>query len=290
MFIVTGANGQLGRAITERLLARVPADQIGVSVRDPAQAEALRQRGVRVRAGAFEDEGSLRHAFEGASQVLIVSSNTAGTSAVDQHGNAIRAARAAGARRILYTSHMGASATSAFSPMHTHAATEAQLAASGVPFTSLRNGYYAASGLMFMGRALETGVLPAPADGPVSWTAHADLADAAVIALTEEGRLDGITPPLTAAATHDLASLAAIAGELLRRPIARAIVSDEAHRAALIGYGLPPARADLLIGAFVASRAGEFVRVDPTLERLLGRAPRTMREVLGERVAVPVCD
>ncbi len=45
-----------------------------------------------------------------------------------------------------------------------------------------------------MRRALETGKLVAPADGPVSWTAHADLAEAAVIALTDEGRLQGITP------------------------------------------------------------------------------------------------
>ena len=35
----------------------------------------------------------------------------------------------------------------------------------------------------------------------MSWTAHADLAEAAAIALTDEGRLDGITPPLAAGAT-----------------------------------------------------------------------------------------
>lgn len=51
---------------------------------------------------------------------------------------------------------------------------------------------------MLMGQALETGKISAPEDGPVSWTAHSDLAEAAVIALTDEGRLNGITPPLTA--------------------------------------------------------------------------------------------
>lgn len=285
MIIITGANGQLGRAITERLLERLPAAQVGVSVRDPGQAEALRQRGVRVRQGSFEDPESLRHAFEDAAQVLIVSSNTAGTSALDQHGNALRAARAAGARRVVYTSHMGSSPTSAFSPMRDHAATEALLKDSGMAFTSLRHGFYAASGIMFMGRALETGTVAAPADGPVSWTAHADLAEAAAIALSEEGRLDGITPPLTSGEAHDLASLGAIAAELLGRPITRVVVPDEAHRAALVGFGVAPERADLLMGAFVASRQGEFAAVDPTLERLLGRPPLSMRAVLAEHVA-----
>ena len=38
MTIVTGATGQLGPAIAERLLERVPAGQVGVSDRDPEKA------------------------------------------------------------------------------------------------------------------------------------------------------------------------------------------------------------------------------------------------------------
>ncbi len=79
-----------------------------------------------------------------------------------------------------------------------------------------------------MGRALETGKLVAPEDGPVSWTAHADLAEAAVIALTDEGRLQGITPALTGSEALDLAAIAAIASELTARPITRVTVSDSA--------------------------------------------------------------
>jgi NAD(P)H dehydrogenase (quinone) len=38
----------------------------------------------------------------------------------------------------------------------------------------------------------------------------------------------------------------------------------------------------MLLGLFVASRAGEFAAVDPTLEQLLGRPPLTVREVLAK--------
>jgi uncharacterized protein YbjT (DUF2867 family) len=78
MLIVTGASGQLGRAIVERLLDRVPAARIGASVRDPGQVRELAARGVRVRRGDFADVASLEQAFAGAEQVLIMRAASAG--------------------------------------------------------------------------------------------------------------------------------------------------------------------------------------------------------------------
>jgi uncharacterized protein YbjT (DUF2867 family) len=280
MIVITGATGQLGGLVAERLLERRPAAEVGVSVRAPENARGLAERGVRVRPGDYGDPASLRHAFEGASTVLIVSASTHGEQALRQHRAAIDAARAAGSQRIVYTSHMGAGAASAFVPMVDHAATEAELEASGLPFTSLRNGFYTASGLMFMGQALQTGKLIAPEDGPVSWTAHADLAEAAAIALTDGERLDGLTAPLTASEALDLADIAAIASAVSGREIARVTVSDDEYRAGMVARGVPEPQADLLLGVFAASRRGEFAAVDPTLERLLGRAPTSVRDVL----------
>ncbi|MBA2677261.1 MAG: SDR family oxidoreductase [Ktedonobacteraceae bacterium] len=279
MIIVTGANGQLGRAVVERLLARVPAEQVGVSVRDPEKAQELKERGVRVRRGDFDDPASLAHAFEGASQVLIVSSDSFGELAVRKHRTAIDIAKKVGARRILYTSHMGSSPTSLFPPMVDHAATEAALRDSGVAFTSLRNGYYAASALMMLGNALQTGELVAPEDGPVSWTSHSNLAEVAAIALSEEV-LDGVTPDLTASEAIDLNGIAALASELAHRPIRRVVVPDAEYRAGLVAHGLPGEVADMLLGTFRASRQGEFNRVDPTLARLINRPPVPFRDVL----------
>ncbi|GHO88393.1 SDR family oxidoreductase [Dictyobacter formicarum] len=280
MIIVTGANGQLGRAVVEQLLARVSPEQIGVSVRDTEKAQGLQELGVRVRRGDFDDPASLTYAFEGASQVLIVSCNSQGEAAVRQHRTAIDMAREAGTRRILYTSHMGSSPTSFFPPMVDHAATEVALRDSGVAFTALRNGFYTASGLMLLGNALQTGELVAPEDGPVAWTTHADLAEVTAVALSEEGALDGVTPDLTASEAIDLDGIAAIASELAHHPIRRIVVSDAEYRAGLVAHGLPEERADMFLGLFRASRQGEFSRIDPTLARLIGRKPRSVRDVL----------
>ncbi|MBC8122484.1 MAG: NAD(P)H-binding protein [Gemmatimonadaceae bacterium] len=285
MIIVTGATGHLGRAIVEKLVERVPANQVGASVRDLEKAADLEALGVRVRQGDFDDPESLRHAFEGAAQVLIVSSNAQayGGDPLTQHRSAIEAARATGAGRIVYTSHMAASDSSAFPPMLDHNATEAMLRQSGLAWTALRNGFYAASGIALMGDALETGVLEAPVDGKVSWTAHADLAEAAAIILANEGRYNGPTPPLTGSQSLDLADLAGIASELLDRPVRRQTLPDEDLRARMAARG-PDRAADMVLGLYVASREGEFAPVDPTLERLLGRRPISMRDLIAEKV------
>ncbi|MGV4981162.1 NmrA family NAD(P)-binding protein [Streptomyces sp. NRAIS4] len=285
MIIVTGATGQLGRRIVDGLLTRVPAQQIGVSVRDPRKAQGLADRGVRVRQGSFSDAASLAHAFEGATQVLVVSVDKLGEEAVRQHRTAIEAAVTAGARRILYTSHMGAGAASRFQACRDHAATEEALRACGVPFTSLRNGFHAASALQFLGPALETGEVVLPADGPVCWTAHADLADAAAAVLADEGRFDGPTPPLTAAQALTFDDLAAIAGELTGRTITRISVPDGHFREQMVGRGVPAETADQLLGVFTAARAGEFTTVDPALATLIGREPVTMEAVLRGRLS-----
>lgn len=285
MIIVTGATGQLGRSIVERLLTRVPAHQVGVSVRDPGKARALAAQGVRVRHGDFTDAASLAHAFEGATQVLIVSVDKMGDEAVKQHRAAIDAAVAAGARRILYTSHMGASAASRFEACRGQAADEEALRDCGVPFTSLRNGFHAMSAANFLGHAVASGTLALPADGPVCWTAHADLADAAAAILADEGRFDGPTPPLTAAQALNFDDIAVIATEITGRPITRTTVTDDQFRTQLTATGVPAPVAEQLLGIFAASRAGEFATPDPTLATILGREPTPLAAVLRDTLS-----
>jgi len=124
MIGVTGATGQLGRGIVDGLLSRMPADRIFASVRDPAKAAGFAAKGVHVRTGDFTRPDDLAAAFTGATQVLVTSVDKLGEAALKMHRDAIEAACAAGARRVLYTSHMGARTDSPFVPACDHAATE----------------------------------------------------------------------------------------------------------------------------------------------------------------------
>jgi NAD(P)H dehydrogenase (quinone) len=279
MIVVTGANGQLGRAVVEGLLERVPAERIGVSVREPEKARELEERGVRVRRGDFDDPPSLAHAFEGAGRVLVVSVDSTGEEAVHRHRAAIDAAQEAGAERVFYTSHAGSDPISAFPPMVDHAATEAALRDSGAAFTSLRNGFYATTAAMQTTNALETSELAAPEDGPVDWTTHADLAEATARSLSDGGLGEPILN-LTGSEAVDMAGVAEIASELTGRRIRRVVVPDDEYRAGLLAQGFPEHVANMLLGIFVASRQRRFTLIDPTLARLIGRPPTPLRDVL----------
>ncbi|WIY00572.1 NAD(P)H-binding protein [Amycolatopsis mongoliensis] len=281
MIVITGGTGKLGSQVVEQLLRRVPAGEVGVSVREPGKAAGLAERGVRVRRGDFADPDSLADAFEGATQVLVVSTDASGEAALRHHVAAIDAARDAGAKRVLYTSHQAAADDSLFAPMPDHAATERHLAAAGPAFTALRNGFYAATVPLLLGPARETGELVAPADGPVSWTAHADLAEAAAVVLADEGRFDGPTPPLTAPVALDLEDVAGLLGELTGRTIRRVVADDDEWVAGLTAHGVPAAQAAMLLGMFRAARRGEFATTGPDLEELLGRPATPLRSILG---------
>lgn len=289
MIVVTGATGNFGRQVVEGLLAELPAHRIGVSTRDPSKAEDLKQRGVRVSRGDFGEPAGLREAFDGAEQVLIVSGTAMGADGVQQHGNAIQAAKEAGAKRILYTSHQGKGAASIFVPTkQNHVPTDALLAECGVPYISLQNGFYAESALYQLRGLRETGRLALPDDGRVSWTARADLAEAAVAVLLKPGLLaDGPSPALTGSEMFDFRDIAQLASQILEKPLTRDVVTDEEYTATLVQSGMPEVYTGLLLSLFTAARAGEFSVVDPTLERLLGRKPTTMRQVLQEFLSKP---
>ena len=285
MIIVTGGNGRLGSEVVDRLLDLVPADNLGISVRDVDAAVGFATRGVRVRAGDFTDPASLDHSFEGADQVLVVSAAIRGPGAAEASRAAISAAVRAGASRVLYTSHQAASPDSLFAPQPQHAASEVFLAEQGVAWTALRHGFYASTLELYVPVALETGELRLPEDGPFSWTAHADLAEVDAIAMTRPGALDGLSPALTAPETLDLAGVADVLSDLTGRTITRVVVDDEEWKAAAIERGLPAPAADFTLGMFRAARRGEFDVTDPALENLLGRPAISIRTILKAIVA-----
>jgi NAD(P)H dehydrogenase (quinone) len=285
MIIVTGATGALNGATVDHLLERFPADEITVAVRDVAKAERFAERGVGVRCGDYADPGSLPGAFEGADQLLLVSSNDPGADAMSLHRAAIDAAKAAGVGRILYTSHQGAGDDSPFVPARIHAATERLLAESGVAWTSLRNGFYAHSLTWLAGPWRETGVITVPADGPVSWTAREDAAEAAAVVIASNGAYDGPTT-LTAGSAPTFQDVAVIASELTGKEVTCVVVDPDEWIAAQVAEGTQEFMARFILGMYLAAAEGRFAGVDPLLGELLGREPQSVRDLLAQPVTV----
>jgi uncharacterized protein YbjT (DUF2867 family) len=281
MIVVTGATGALNGATVDQLLDRDPAAEVAVAVRDTARARRFADRGVQVRRGDYADPASLVDAFAGADQLLLVSSSDPGADAVALHRAAIDAAVAAGVGRVLYTSHQGAALDSPFGPARDHARTEQLLAGSGLPWTALRNGFYAHSIDWLLGPWRETGRMTVPADGPVSWTAREDAAEAAAVLLASDGAVEGPVT-LTAPAAPTFEELAATASELTGRTVERVLLDPEEWVAAQVAAGSDEFRARFSLGMFQAAGQGFFAGVDPRLGELLGREPRDVRAVLAQ--------
>ncbi len=279
MYVLTGATGALNGATVDHLLERVPAAQVAVTARDVSKAARFAERGVEVRRGDYADPSSLPAAFAGADQLLLVSSNDPAADAVSLHRAAIAAAAEVGVGRILYTSHQGAAFDSPFGPARDHAATEQLLAESGVPWTSLRNGFYAHSLGWLMGPWRETGVVAVPGDGPVSWTAREDAAEAAALVLLSDGGYDGPTT-ITALEAPTFEDLAATASDVTGRKIRFADLGQEEWVAARVAGGEDERRARFTLSFYQAAQQGFFAGVDPLLATLLGRSPRTVRDLL----------
>lgn len=281
MIVVTGATGALNGATVGHLLDRLPPDQLVVVARDPSRAERFAELGVAVRYGDYAEPESLPAAFAGADQLLLVSASDPAADAVALHRAAVDAAVTAGVGRIVYTSHQGAAAATPFGPGRDHAATEDLLGASGVAWTSLRNGFYAHSLHWLAGPWRETGVIAVPADGPVSWTARGDVAEAAASILIADGGYDGPVT-LTADAAPTFADVADIGSDLTGRTVTVEVQDEQEWLAGQVAAGQQETMARFLLGMYQAAAEGFFAGTDPLLGTLLGRRPQTVRDLLAQ--------
>ncbi len=218
MIIVTGATGKLGRRTVEHLLERLPAERIGVSVRDPRKAQDLADRGIRVRQGDSTTPPPSRTPSTAPSRccssLSTVRARNASPATAPRSTPPSRQESAASS----HTSQMGAAHDSLFHALPGPRPDRGPAARQRPAWTSLRNGFYAASALHFLDSARRTGDIALPADGPVAWTGHDDLALAAAAVLTDQGRFEGPTPPLTGPAALDFDTVAEIAAQVTGAP------------------------------------------------------------------------
>ena len=269
MIAITGATGQLGQLVIAALLKSVPASQIVAVVRNPAKADALAQQGIVVRQGDYGDEAALTRALDGVEKLLLISSSEVGQRAV-QHRNVINAAKAAGVGFIAYTSVLHAD-TSPLGLAAEHIETENMLAASGIPYALLRNGWYSENYLASAPPALEHGVfLGAAGNGKIASATREDYAAAAAKVISEEGHA-GKVYELAGDTAWTLSELAAELSKQSGKNVVYQNLSEADYASALRGVGLPDAFANLLADSDTGASKGGLFDDSHTLSKLIGR-------------------
>lgn len=275
--VVTAATGQLGRLVVSSLLERgVPAGDIVATARRPEELGDFAARGVVTRHADHEDPASLQAAFAGATKLLLISGNAPGAR-IEQHRNVIDAAKAAGVELLAYTSIPNAQGSSMILAQD-HATTEKLIAASGVPHTFLRNGWYFENYTAQLAAHLEHGVVGSAGDGRISGAARSDYAEAAAAVLATDGHAgavyelggDGFTM------TDYAAALSKASG----RDLTYTDVPQAAYEEILVGAGVPAPFATALADADRGIANDELHVEGSDLEKLIGHAPTSLADAL----------
>ncbi len=279
--LVTGASGQLGRLVLDKLIASgkvAPANLIATT-RDVSKLEAYAAKGVTVRVADFDDEASLDAAFAGAGKVLIIS-----TDALDkpgrrlaQHKAAVAAAQKAGAKHILYTS-MPQPEDSLVTFAPDHLGTEQAIEATGTPYTILRDGWYAENLFMSLPHALQTGSwYTATGEGKIAHITRDDTAAALAGAVLKAGD-ESRTYTLTGAKTHTADEIAAIVSAATGKPLAVVHVTDAQLAEGLKGAGLPEGFIPTIVSFDANTREGKIAMVTGDAQALSDRTPTSFED------------
>ncbi|MDK1386902.1 NmrA family NAD(P)-binding protein [Sinorhizobium sp. 8-89] len=277
--LVTGAAGQLGKLVLDALLASGkarPADIIATS-RDTSKLADYAAKGVQTRAADFDDPASLGEAFAGADRILIISTDTLNQPGkrLQQHLNAVAAARKAGAKHILYTS-MPNPETSVIPFASDHLGTENAIKATGIPYTILRNGWYMENLFMALPHALETGQWFSSAGaGRLAHIARSDAAEAAAAALLS-GSAESRTYTLTGAGLHSTDEIAALVASTTGKKLEVVHISDEARAGGLKGAGLPDFLIPIVVSFDSNTREGHIGMVTGDFAALTGKTPLSL--------------
>ncbi len=273
---VTGATGALGGR-TARLLADA-GRPLRLLVRDPARAPDL--PGARVATVSYGAPGALE-ALRGVETLLMVSAAEA-EDRLAQHRAFVDAAATAGVRSIVYTSFVGAGASSGFTLARDHGATEDAIRQSGMSPTFLRDNFYAEVWPHF---ADEHGVIRGPAgDGRAAVVARRDVAEVAALVLAERDE----SPDRHAGATYDLTGpealtvpeIAEVLTRVLGRPHRFEDETVEEARTSRASYGVPEWQLQAWVSTYTAIRDGELATVTDHVPRLLGRPATTFAEAV----------
>lgn len=277
---VSGASGHLGRAVLAELAARGGGHTIvGVS-RTPETVAAPAEG----RFGDYNQPESLLTAYAGLDRLLIIPSTDLEPGVRGgQFKAAVDAAVAAGVGHIVIVSASGTREAIEPELRAAYWAGEQRLLQIAPRWTILRMNYYAESMADEIKASLATGVLPGLGAERVAYVSRDDLAAAAAGLLTSDGHAGAIYH-ITGPQVVTGEERAALVSEITGKPFTFIVLPADHLRGALAQAQLPPRVIDAVLELKSNFVAGAFDILTTDMQRLSGRAPKSMGDVLKARL------
>ena len=281
--LVTGFTGRLGRLVATRL-----RDGYGIAPRVLVREQHLsaddwqQPAGMQVLTGDYADPDTLDEALHGCDAVFLVS---------PVHPD-MRARETALTKRlavlnrsahVVKISGLGTRLDSFVNSGRWHAEIERDIAASGLQLTALRPIFFMQN-LSFQLKAMRsTGVLRAAVGSTsIAMVDARDIADVAARVLMGGSSVEGEAVPVTGGRGWSYEEVAAAAGEALHTDVIFEPQTLEELRESLSQSGQPDWHVDILIQFNQAFELGWGSSVSDTVQRVLGREPRTLEAFLRE--------
>lgn len=278
---ISGAGGHLGQKALSYLVRQGARHHlVGISRSPDTISEEVERR-----FGDYDRPESLQRAYEGLDRLLIIpSAELAPGVRGRQLRAAIDAAQHAGVAHVVLMSAAGTHEESAPSLGEAYWAGEQALLATASRWTILRMNYYAESMAEEIKMSLGSGVLAGLGEERVAYVSRDDVAAAAAGVLLSDGHA-GATYNLTGPAVITGEERAAALSEVLQQSVNYVRITVEQLRAGLVQAGLPDPIVDALTEIKTTFVEGKFDIVTGDVERLSGRAPKSLRAVLVAELA-----
>jgi uncharacterized protein YbjT (DUF2867 family) len=273
--LITGATGNISSGILNNL--KNSGHKLRALVRNPEKADALKKQGIDVRIGDLEKPWTLAPAFEGADTVWLL--GPPGPRAPEQSSNGLWAAKQGGAKHVVRMSAVNAAFNAPTINSRLHALSDAEVAASGIPYTILKPHFFAQNLMMMAGASVarEGAMYMALGEGRVGIIDSRDISDFAAHVLTHSGH-EGKTYTLTGPASLNMHQVAEAIGKGAGKPVKYTPIPVEAAHQAMIGMGMDPWMVNFLIDYMKAYSAdwGNFANGE--FQAVTGKAPRSIEQ------------
>ena len=278
MILVLGATGSIGQHVVR--MRRDRGEPVRAFVRDRRRGEAL---GVPPAVGDLDDPASITAALDGVDRLLL---NAGGAvpavgeqPMVRQQKNAIDAARAAGVRRVVKVSVLGAKPGGRLAE-GAHWEIERYLEASGLNWSTLRPNGFMQNFVTGSGAFTDDGdLIGAYGEARVSYVDCHDIAACAVALLTGPSR-HGETFVPTGPQALNHREIAALLSQAWQWPVRYVDLTAEQLVARLTGLGLPAGFAEDVAALIGPVAAGSLAATTTHVRDLTGREPRGFTEFL----------
>lgn len=278
---ISGASGNLGRAVLSEIRVRnAGAQVVGIS-RSPGNLGTE----IESRLGDYDRPETLAAAYAGLDRLLLIPSSELREGVRGaQNVAAIDAAVAAGVRHIVLLSALGTRAQEEPAIGASYWIGEQRLIKTAPAWSIVRMGYYAESFAQEAHASAASGVLTGLSESRVSYVSRNDIAAAVAGLLLSDGHVGAIysaTGPDRLTGPQRAAAAAAFTG----KPFSFVVLPEEALRAGLAQAGLPQDVVNAIVSIQADFAAGAFDIVTGDVERLSGRTPKTLQDVLSELAA-----